>query len=606
MPRRLIVCVITLFALLSTAVAFAQDNSPPPLPPLPAEQGVGADEALPPMPPPPPPPPIPKQKPPADEAKEILPNPPAENGNNGLPGSTDVQTEDLVPSFPSSGAKWPMFKGNAAHTGYTEEQLTFPLKLAWRHVTERFLENPSSPAIADGVAYFCSNGRIYAVNVETGSLKWRYPEESLTASIKTSPLIGDDLVYFAAGDGNLYAIDKETGTLKWTFRTKGGIVSSPVLVDGVIYIGATDNNLYALDAATGALKWPGGFRTGDDVLCSPAVAEGLVYFVSNDMVLYAAYTASGKLKWSVRIGNATRNSTPVVAENTVYVGGGVILHAFQAQSGRLRWAVNLPADITTVPAFANGTIYVGCRDGKVYALTSAGKLKWSAPPDLGAPIYGSPIVAGNTVIVGGRKGVLAAIDGTTGEIKWKYILGPTISETGSLIQVNIAAAPAVCDGTLYVVGDDGSLNAFRADAPDTTPPVVEAVKPSRDSVLPGMPPVEFAALVTDPGSGINPKSISMLLDGEAVDYKFAAERGIIWYKTVRQQPITPLKDGRHIVTLSLEDWSGNKTTEQWSFFVDNRLRLAPKPKPSGTETSGTGEGPPPGAAPGEGPPPGYR
>lgn len=220
MPRRLIVCVMIFLMLFPAAMACAQDNSPPPLPPIPADQGVG-DESLPPMPPPPPfEPSKPRQKPSANEERKVQPKPPAEGINNDSSEVPALQTEDLAPSVLSSGARWTMFKGSATHTGYTEEQLAFPLKLAWRHITERFPENPSSPAIADGVAYFCSNGRIYAINAETGSLKWRYPEESLTASIKTSPLIGDELVYFAAGDGNLYAIDKEAGA-KMDIPNKG-------------------------------------------------------------------------------------------------------------------------------------------------------------------------------------------------------------------------------------------------------------------------------------------------------------------------------------------------------------------------------------------------
>lgn len=541
-----------------------------------------------------------RRTPPSKQA----PTPPREPKPQPKESAPILPKETLAVGEPTPGRDWTVFKGDSAHTGYTEERLSYPLKLMWRHVTERAPDNPSSPAVANGVAYFCSAGRIYAVNTETGSLKWRYPEEGLSANIRTSPLVANGLVYFGAGDGGFYAVSTETGTLRWSLKTKGQISSSPVLADGVIYVGASDNTLYALDAETGDMIWPGGFKTADDVACAPAYSDGLVYFLSNDMILYAAYAASGATKWAVRVAGVSRASTPVVADNTVYVGGGLSLHAFQAQSGRLKWVIRLPTDITTVPAVAGGNIYVGCRDGKLYAITSAGVMKWKEPVDVGEPIYGSPIVAGEAVILGANKGIIMVVHRETGEVLWKYVVQANPSESGKLRTCNVSAAPVVSHGTLYVVSDDGALSAFRFDMPDTTPPVIEAVSPPRDYLMPGTPPIEIAVLANDPGSGIHEGSIQMRLDGELVEHKFLPSRGIVYYKTKRVQPIVPLADGRHTVSVTLYDWAGNKTVEEWSFFVDNRLRFAPRKTQTGTGTTGTGETPP--GPTGEGPPPGFQ
>jgi outer membrane protein assembly factor BamB len=476
--------------------------------------------------------------------------------------------------------------------------LNFPLKLAWKHLAEMETDNPSSPAVADGVVYFCSGRRMYAVNAETGSLKWRYPaEESLTAVVKSSPLVGDELVYFGGGDGRLYAVKKEDGSPAWAFVTKGIMNSSPVLVDDVVYVGSSDDHLYALDARTGTSKWPGGFATRDDVSGSPAVADGLVFFVSNDMVLYAVSAANGKWKWTQRVGSSSRASSPVVAEGTVYLATSNVIQAFQSKSGRLRWSLTLPSDVTTVPAAANGAVYLACRNGKLYAFTNAGKLKWKEPADIGAPAYGSPVIAGDTVIVGANKGILVAADVETGQVKWRYTVMPSTLDYGKLKYVNIAAGPAVSNGVLYALADDGALHAFQYDVPDNTPPHVSTVVPSRDFLMHGAPPIEIAAVFSDPGSGVKMDSIALTLDGESVEYKLIAERGIVYYKTPVTQPSVPLQNGRHTVALSLTDWVGNKTQMEWSFTVDNLMRRrGPTAAAPGTTRPGT-----PGGTPVEGP-----
>lgn len=599
MARRLTACLIAIFVLiLLNPAVFSQDDSLPPMPP-------GAPEE---MGPPPGPPEEAGPPPEPPEGIELPPPPPESPAPDALgppttpePSSPPMEetpeiegpvqpTENIPLPMVGPGRNWTMFMGDPAHTGYTKERLNFPLKLAWKQLVPMLAnevgkQNPSSPVVADGVVYFCAGRRLYAVNAETGSLKWVYPaRQSLAAAIRSTPLVGDDLVYFGGGDGRLYAVKKETGTLAWTFVTKSIIASSPMLADGVIYVGSGDDHLYALDARNGGPKWPGGFRTWDDVAGSPAIADGLVYFLSSDMTLYAANAGTGAIRWTARIGATARGASPVVAESTVYLAAGSFIQAYQAKSGRLRWGILLRTTITSTPAVANGTVYFGCRDGKLYALTTAGRLKWRTPADIGAPIYASPVIAGDTVIVGANKGTLVALDAETGALKWTYTVLPS-SLDYKLKYVDVTASPAVANGTLYVLADDGALHAFTYDAPDDTPPQVSTVVPPRDALMPGAPPVEVAAIFADLGSGVKMDTISLLLDGQAQQHKLIPERGIVWFKTPVTQPVVPLSDGLHTVTLSLSDWVGNKTETSWYFTVDNRVQRTATTESASTSPS---------------------
>jgi outer membrane protein assembly factor BamB len=117
-------------------------------------------------------------------------------------------------------------------------------------------------------------------------------------------------VYFAALDGNVYAVDAQTGKLKWNAPFKAGSsVRSSIAVDnGVLFFGSDDFNIYAVNAATGQAKWTR--TTSGRVLSSPTVANGVVYIQSYDHLLYALDTATGQAKWALNAGDG-KPVTPV-------------------------------------------------------------------------------------------------------------------------------------------------------------------------------------------------------------------------------------------------------------------------------------------------------
>ena len=93
----------------------------------------------------------------------------------------------------------------------------------------------------------------------------------------------------------------------------------------------------------------------------------------------------------------------------------------------------------------------------------------------------------------------------------------------------------------------------------------------------------MAASVVDIGSGLNPATLSIKLDGRALDAIFDADRNLVIYTTKPSGKITdtPLTDGRHTVTINAADWRGNKSSQTWSFVVNNSLPVnSPKAAPS--------------------------
>jgi outer membrane protein assembly factor BamB len=69
----------------------------------------------------------------------------------------------------------------------------------WRHVLEGLAGSPGPATAADGVVYYgAGDGRLYALDAESGQRRWRYGEE-LTAF--WTPAVVDGTVYVASGRG---------------------------------------------------------------------------------------------------------------------------------------------------------------------------------------------------------------------------------------------------------------------------------------------------------------------------------------------------------------------------------------------------------------------
>ena len=116
----------------------------------------------------------------------------------------------------------------------------------------------------------------------------------------SSPAVANGVVYVGSvePDGSLYAINANTGTLRWRYTTGDDFISSPAVANGVVYVGCDDHNLYALNASTGTLLW--NHTMGYYVESSPTVANGVVYVGSNEGNLWASCVASSRraLLWS--------------------------------------------------------------------------------------------------------------------------------------------------------------------------------------------------------------------------------------------------------------------------------------------------------------------
>ncbi|MBI4188479.1 MAG: PQQ-like beta-propeller repeat protein [Chloroflexi bacterium] len=118
--------------------------------------------------------------------------------------------------------------------------------------------------------------------------------------------------------------------------------------------------------------------------------------------------------------------------------------------GKVKWVFPTGSAISSSPAVAYGTIYIGSRDNKLYALdATSGAKRWEFPTD--SWVESSPSVAGGMVYFGSNDGTLYALDASNGQKLWSFKTNYAIT-----------SAPTVTNGIVYFGGDDYYLYALNA------------------------------------------------------------------------------------------------------------------------------------------------
>jgi len=356
-------------------------------------------------------------------------------------------TGDQIVASPAIGSDGTIYIGSSDRQLYA---INPNGSLKWVYPTKSVLS--SSPAIgADGTIYvagtnldrtlICGDApnsvqfsTLYAVNPD-GTSKW-IEGTTLSGPVNSSPVIGrvgpDEIIYIGSGgdlrpmpkinpfdppppkpqisydrtnpcdptssippsdadpfypvNGHVYAIYAINGDIKWDFKALGNVDSSAAIgADGTIYIGS--------DYATYAYK--GGDTT--DVVSIGSRTTGFIYAINPDGSLKCYLDVFGNVK-----------SSPVIWEDgpiiTVYVAsdkGDLFALDFSKTEidfcGEILWVFPTRGPVRSSPALAaDGTIFIGSNDARLYALNPDGTLQFQFLAN--AAIASSPsIIADGTV-----------------------------------------------------------------------------------------------------------------------------------------------------------------------------------------------------------------
>ncbi len=333
----------------------------------------------------------------------------------------------------------------------------------------------ADPIVGGGLIYTLDAQSRVMAHSPIGAAAW--VRDLTPASDKSDEASGgglayaDGVLYATTGFGEVSALRAETGAVLWVQKLAAPVSSAPTIHKGRVFVVSRDNRAWALKTKNGRIDWQQQSSASGAGLfggASPAISgkNVILPFSSGEMV--AALTRNGLRVWSVAVSGSRAgevrsdigdiSSDPVVTGSRVYAANQAgRLTAVSRKTGERLWTAN-QGSYSPVWPVGNSVFLVSDNAQLVRLDARNGEIIWAV--DLPAfrkdktrkdaiAHYG-PVLAGGRLIVASGDGGLRSFDPASGQLL-------------SVVDIPSGAAshPAIVDGVLYVLSQNGQLNAYR-------------------------------------------------------------------------------------------------------------------------------------------------
>jgi outer membrane protein assembly factor BamB len=338
------------------------------------------------------------------------------------------------------------------------------------------------------------DSRVVAINSSTENLKWVYSlapvtapssglscgQTSIPTAIYGTPVVDEDMVYVGTYSGQVLALNMLARSQNLTFpqqrygewewncpidNAKSNAIVADLLLSGdTIYVSSSNGRVYSLDKEFGDLNWESEVldKKYGKLWTSPAIADNALYISTYDGHIYALSSEAGNLlDWSFK-SEAGFASSPVIYEDAIFLGSfDRYFYAVKIGSDVPMWKFpeEKPAGnwFWASPVISGDIVYAGCLDGLVYAIEAeTGKNLWQF--DAGSPIFASPVLMNNELIIADESGTVYVFDLDT-ELVDEAVPLKTIS-----IDAPVRSSFCAQEGLVYIRGEDEQLYVVDIDA----------------------------------------------------------------------------------------------------------------------------------------------
>ncbi|MDR3246664.1 MAG: PQQ-binding-like beta-propeller repeat protein [Prevotellaceae bacterium] len=357
-----------------------------------------------------------------------------------------------APDDKSALQNWPLFRGNASLSGYTDTKLPDKPTLLWTYKSSS--RTVSSPIVYSNTTYWCDKrGKIYGINPE-GELVFEFNFET---AVEATPMIFDSILYIGRIDGFMTAVSLVKKDTVWNFETMGQISASPNSINfegrQAVVFGSYDNYLYSVDYENG--KEINRYESGYYINGAVALWKDHVVFGGCDSWLRIINCTTGVPSDSLLL-DAYVPASPAISGDYCYVAdySGNVYELFICEGKISQWKkiVNSAGEnnsFVSVPAISETTLFILSDDRYLRAINRKdSSLRWKYLLK-GNSGESSPVVCSDKVIVCAKTGIVSILDVENGELLWEFDAGE-----------QIVASPAIVKDRFYILTAKGSLFCF--------------------------------------------------------------------------------------------------------------------------------------------------
>jgi outer membrane protein assembly factor BamB len=336
-------------------------------------------------------------------------------------------------------ADWPSFRGPHGSGASEEARIADTLKIRWSVPLQG--RGLSSPVISGGKLFITSATgpsqeqlRLSCLDGENGKLIWErhlkatgrtmaHPKTSVAAN---TPCTDGKRIYALWSSNDLAAFD-QNGDLLWirgltedysNASNSLGMASSPILAgDTLVVMIENDSESYSLgvDAKTGRNRWklerPKAANWTSPAIVPNSSGKNPDVILQSTKLVTAVDSVSGKIHWELPM-NASSMSSPVVAGNVAYVASSGITALrlpSHGQQPETVWNSRQMNPATVSPLLLGSSLLSMNAAGVLMkASLTHGDILWKLR--LTGPFSGSPVGAGERVLVVNEKGLVQIIN----------------------------------------------------------------------------------------------------------------------------------------------------------------------------------------------------
>tara|TARA_A200000113_G_scaffold2110_1_gene2315 strand:- start:245 stop:1375 length:1131 start_codon:yes stop_codon:yes gene_type:complete len=191
-----------------------------------------------------------------------------------------------------------------------------------------------------------SNGEVFCLSKDLGETIWQY---STSGEVLSPPATNGDIVAIQNIDGRVTAVDLETGEFRWDYRsvipnlTLRG-TSEPSFYEGFLYIGFANGNLAKIEPRSGVTQWEIPITTSKetseigrivDIDGNFVFSSGIAFVATFQGDVAALDTRSGRFIWKEK--TSTANDLLSFRGKIILIDEKDQVLAYSQNSGKLEW-----------------------------------------------------------------------------------------------------------------------------------------------------------------------------------------------------------------------------------------------------------------------------